>query len=91
MTANWTGICAGLARVGSTLLFTTPMKTGVRADLGLFRSADEAATWSTGALFSAGPAGYSGMTRLNETHAALIFENGVTEFAQQVNFAVVEA
>ena len=90
-TKNWTGICAGLARVGSTLLFSTPTKTGVRADLGLFRSADEAATWSAGSLFSAGPAGYSDLTRLNDTHAAIIYENGVTEFAQQVNFAVIEA
>jgi hypothetical protein len=85
------GICAGLARVGSTLLFATPMTTGMRADLGVFRSTDEASTWSAGALFSAGPAGYSDMTRLNDTHAAIIFENGENEFAQQINFAVIEA
>ena len=91
MTKNWTGICAGVARVGSTLLFTTPMATGARADLGLFRSTDEAAHWSAGIMLSAGPAGYSDLTRVNDTHAAIIFENGENEFAQQINFALVEA
>jgi len=90
-TKNWTGICAGLARVGDTLLFSTPMAAGARADLGLFRSTDEAASWSPAALFAAGPAGYSDMTALNDTHAAIIFENGAAEFAQQVNFAIVRA
>jgi len=89
-TKNWTGICAGIARVGSTLLFSTPTAVGARADMGLFRSTDEAKSWSAGALFAAGPAGYSDMTRLNDTHAAIIFENGDKEFAQQINFAVVE-
>jgi hypothetical protein len=89
-TKNWTGIVAGIARVGSTLLFSTPTAVGARADLGLFRSTDEAKTWSSASLFAAGPAGYSDMTRLNDTHAAVIFENGEKEFAQQINFAVVE-
>lgn len=89
-TANWTGICAGLARVDRTLLFSTPMATGARADLGIFKSTDESNTWSSGSLFSLGPAGYSDMTTLNSTHAAIVFENGVQEFSQQVNFALVE-
>jgi photosystem II stability/assembly factor-like uncharacterized protein len=89
MTRNWTGICAGLARIGDTLLFSTPMATGARADLALYRSADEGASWSAGALFASGPAGYSDMTAINKTHAAIIFENGADEFAQQINFAVV--
>jgi hypothetical protein len=80
-----------VARVGSTLVFSTPMATGARADLALFRSTDEAAHWSAGSLFAAGPAGYSDLTRLNDTHAAIIFENGADEFAQQINFAIVEA
>ena len=89
-TKNWTGICAGLARGGAgTLLFSTPMAAGARADLGLFRSTDEAASWSAGALFAAGPAGYSDLTAVNATHAAIIFENGENEFAQQINIAVV--
>jgi photosystem II stability/assembly factor-like uncharacterized protein len=89
-TKNWTGICAGLARGGAgTLLFSTPTAAGARADLGLFRSTDEGASWSPGALFAAGPAGYSDLTAVNATHAAIIFENGADEFAQQINFAVV--
>ena len=88
-TANWTGICAGLARVDNTLLFSTPMATGARADLGLYRSTDESSTWSSGLLFSPGPAGYSDMTSLNETHAALVWENGEEEFSQQINFVTI--
>jgi len=90
-TKNWTGICAGLARVGDTLVFSTPMAVGARADMGLFRSTDEGKSWSAGELFAAGPAGYSDLTRLNDTHAAIIYENGESEFAQQINFAVIEA
>lgn len=90
-TKNWTGIVAGVARVGGTLVFSTPMAAGARADMGLFRSTDEGKTWSAGELFAAGPAGYSDLTRLNDTHAAIIFECGTDEFAQQVNFAVIEA
>ena len=80
-----------MARVGSTLVFSTPMATGARADLALFRSTDEAAHWSAGSLFSAGPAGYSDLTRINDTHAAIIYENGEVEFAQQINFAIIVA
>lgn len=90
-TKNWTGICAGVARVGDTLVFSTPMAVGARADMGLFRSTDEGKTWSAGELFAAGPAGYSDLTRLNDTHAAIIYERGDDEFAQQINFAVIEA
>ena len=89
-TKNWTGICAGLARLGSTLLFSTPTAAGERADLGFFRSTDEAASWAAeGAIYAPGPAGYSDMTAINDTHAAIIYENGAEEFAQQINFDVV--
>ena len=88
-TKNWTGICAGLARVGATLLFSTPTAAGARADLGFFRSTDEAASWMPAGVYAPGPAGYSDLTAINATHAAIIFENGADEFAQQINFDAV--
>lgn len=92
-TKNWTGICAGLARVGSTLLFSTPTAAGARADLGFFHSLDEAVSWApvSGGVYAPGPAGYSDLTAINSTHAAIIFENGAQEFAQQINFDIVRA
>ncbi len=86
-TPDWTGIVAGAARVGDALFIATPNATAARADLALFRSDDEAATWGPAALFSAGPAGYSDMGALNATHGALVFENGATQFAGKVSFA----
>lgn len=80
---------AGLARVGGALLFTTPMAVGARADLGIFRSTDEASSWSTGELLVAGPAGYSCLTSMDDQRAALIYENGDNEFAGKISFDVV--
>ena len=82
---------AGAARVGDSIFVSTPQAPGERADLALFRSNDEAASWGAGKLFLAGPAGYSDMVPLNSTHGALLFENGAVEFAQKISFAVFEA
>jgi hypothetical protein len=91
VTANWTGIVAGAARVGDSIFIATPQAAHARADLALFRSDDEAATWSAGALFLAGPAGYSDAGALNATHGALVVENGADQFAGKISFAVFSA
>lgn len=82
---------AGAARVGDSIFFSTPQAPGQRADLALFRSNDEAASWGAGKLFLAGPAGYSDLVALNSTHGALVFENGATEFAGKISFEIFEA
>lgn len=82
---------AGAARVGDTVFFSTPRAPGERADLAVFHSVDEAATWSAGKLYLAGPAGYSDMVALNSTHGALLFENGEKEFAGKISFSVFAA
>lgn len=89
VTANWTGVVAGLARVGNTLLFSTPTEPGQRANLGVFHSSDDAGAWSSGMVVSPGPSGYSCIAPLNDTHAALVFENGAQEFAEQISIMVV--
>ena len=87
-TKNWTGIVAGAARIGGDVFISTPGAAVERADLTLFRSRDEAATWGAGELFLAGPAGYSDMVALNDTHGAILCENGEAEFAGKISFFV---
>ena len=88
-TKNWTGIVAGAARIGETVLVSTPMSPTERADLGLFRSSDNAATWAPGELLLPGPAGYSDLMPINATHGALLCENGQAEFAEKISFFIV--
>lgn len=99
VTANWTGIVSGGARfdtinadgsVAHRVLLTTPLSPSSRADMGLYVSTDETATWSNGTLLQAGPAGYSDLYQLNATHMAMLFENGAQEFSQQISFAVFD-
>jgi hypothetical protein len=87
-TKNWTGIVAGLARVGEdSVYFSTPSATGARADLTLYHSSDECTSWETpGVVVIPGPAGYSDMGGLNATHGAILCENGAKEFAQKISF-----
>lgn len=87
-TKNWTGIVAGLARVGGdSLYFSTPSAAGARADLTLYHSTDECASWGTpGVVVIPGPAGYSDLGALNATHGAILCENGEKEFAQKISF-----
>ena len=90
-TKDWTGIVAGASRVGDAIFLATPTAAAERADLSLFRSDDECASWSAGALFNAGPAGYSDVNALNATHGALVFERGATQFAGEIAFATFAA
>ncbi len=95
---NWTGIVAGVTRFDDDpsapaavrrVILSTPMNKVARADMALFHTTDETATWSAGALYRAGPAGYSDLGVLNATTAAIIFENGDDEFAQRISFGYI--
>ena len=55
-------------------MFATPAASGSRADLTVWQSRDETASWVRGALVWRGPAGYSDMMQLNITHTAMLFE-----------------
>jgi hypothetical protein len=100
---NWTGIVAGLTRFDTAadgsgaaattrrLVVSAPRSRAARADLALFTSLDEGRTWSAGRLWAPGPAGYSCVVQLNETSGALLFENGVAEFAERISFQTFSA
>jgi sialidase-1 len=95
VTANWTGVVSGATRfdtAGTTrVIATTPNVPTARADLAVFLSTDEAQTWSAGAVINSGPSGYSDALQWNTTHVAVVFENGVDEFAAQISFGFVTA
>lgn len=97
-TANWTGIVAGLARAdapglpahGPRLFFTAPSARGARANLTLWTSEDQAATWGAPRLqIFGGPAAYSDALQVNDTHVGIIFEAGAQEFAGGIFYAAV--
>ena len=90
VTKNWTGIVAGAARIGETVVVSTPKAQAERADLALFSSVDSAATWDAGQLLVQGPAGYSDMQAINGTHGAVLCENGAQEFSGKISFFVFE-
>lgn len=89
-TANWTGIVAGATRFDTAasrrIVISTPRSLTSRSDLALYSSDDEGNSWSAGSLYLAGPSGYSDTAQVNATHAAVLFENGPQEFAQQISF-----
>jgi len=76
------------------LAFTTPAALGVRANLSLWLSRDEGVTWGNpvASLWS-GPAAYSDVLQINDTHLGLVFEGGLPasgDFAAAIYFAAVE-
>ena len=99
-TANWTGVVAGLARFDAPglparpprLFFTAPNAAGARANLTMWVSEDQAATWSAPALqIFGGPAAYSDALQINDTHVGVVFEGSPTEFAGGIWFSAVAA
>lgn len=99
VTSNWTGVVSGLSRFDARgagaglLVFTTPAAAGVRANLSLWLSRDAGATWGAPALqLWGGPAAYSDVSQLNETHVGVVFEGGSAasgDFAAAIYFAAV--
>lgn len=105
VTANWTGVVAGashfdtvspssssssLKTVTERIIFTTPANRNERSNLSLFVSLDGAQSWlDQSTLLWDGPSAYSDIYQYNSTHAAVIFECGTDEFAQQINFGFV--
>jgi hypothetical protein len=91
---NWTGIVAGGSRFDTgdgirRVVITTPANPTARADYTVYLSLDETKSWSAGTLLVPGPAGYSDALQLNSTHLAVVFENGVDEFSEQISFALL--
>ena len=72
--------------MGESVIVTTPMAVGARADMGLFVSHDEALTWAPGVLLVSGPAGYSDVGSLDASHGCILLENGAREFAAKISF-----
>ena len=98
VTANWTGVVSGAARFdgapgGAAILFSAPSSRTERAVLGLYVSEDEAASWKgPTAILWPGPAAYSSMVQLNDTHVGVLFENGdagTGDFAARLSFLTV--
>lgn len=100
-TKNWTGVVTGMARFDTPLsgpsggiitrriVQAVPNSLTARADLALYVSTDEGQTWSTtGNVVQPGPTGYTAAWQLNATHFAVLFENGASEFAEQISFGL---
>ena len=71
------------------VVITTPAGPNARANLSVFFSIDETASWSPGSVLVPGPAGYSDAVQLNGTAVGVLFENGADEFAEQISFGCI--
>jgi hypothetical protein len=72
--------------------FTAPNAAGARANLTMWVSDDQGATWGAPALqLFGGPAAYSDALQINDTHVGVIYEGSANEFAGGVWFAAVAA
>jgi len=100
VTANWTGVVAGLARFysselgGPFLAFTAPYTRGARANLSLWITREDEVSqggWQSPPSLSiwSGPAAYSDIVDLNSSHIGVVFEGGAQEFAGGLFFAAV--
>ena len=99
-TSNWTGVVSGLARFDAPglpatpplLIFTAPNAVNARANLSLWASEDQGATWGAPRLtIFGGPAAYSDALQINDTHVGVIFEGSATEFAGGIWFTALPA
>lgn len=98
VTANWTGVVSGMARVdtpttGPVMVFTAPADRTARQGMSAWASKDWGVTWTASPLsLWPGPAAYSDTIALNATHVAVLFENGDTgtgDFAARISFVIV--
>jgi sialidase-1 len=97
VTYNWTGVVSGFTRFDTNpaapnapwLVFVAPADETQRANFSVFTSSNNGASWSSGNTLWAGPAGYSDALQLNSSAIAVVVENGVEEFAQQITFMVL--
>lgn len=95
VTANWTGVVAGMARFNGQLALSTPAARGERADLSLWLGSSTGkggVAWGAAPSRSlwAGPAAYSDLMQLNQTHLGVVFEGGSAasgDFAAGIFFA----
>jgi sialidase-1 len=90
VTADWTGIVAGLVRANAnTLVYSAPENRSARKTLAMRTSSDDGATWSASKTLWAGPSGYSDIARIDDETVAVIYENGDVSFADRVSVSVV--
>ena len=96
VTGNWTGVVAGLvafrhsASASPVLVFSAPAAEGQRANLSMWQSRDNGATWAGMGTIWQGPAAYSDLVQIDAQRVGLVFEGGADEFAEGVFFAAFQ-
>jgi sialidase-1 len=97
ITPHWTGIVAAVTGVangtgGVTVVYTGPGSTTARANMTMRVSTTDGATWGQATTIWPGPAAYSDLAAMGSSGrsaagatVAVIFENGVTTFADRVS------
>ena len=68
------------------LFFSNPADTSHRDKMTVRRSDDSGATWGTSKLVWAGPASYSTLVAISDTHIGLVFENGAKSPYERISF-----
>jgi sialidase-1 len=87
-------VSAGLLNAGGggapdSLFFSNPSSGTHRVNMTVQRSDDAGQSWAAARTVWAGPAAYSVLVELNETHVGLVFENGNAEAYERVSFVAL--
>ena len=97
VTPHWTGIVDAVLAVpsssggGGKLVFSGIGDTTVRANMTVRTSGNNGKSWSEATEIYAGPSAYSDLALADDAgNVAIIFENGVSTFADRVSVVVFQ-
>ena len=74
---------------GETVLIHSNCATNSRTNLTVKASRDGGKTWTTGHQIHAGPAAYSDIVMVSDTHLGVFYENGASSSYEKISFVTI--
>jgi sialidase-1 len=71
------------------LLFSNPASTSQRVKMTIHLSKDSGKTWPSSFLVNEGPSAYSDMVMMDNQNIGILYENGVNDSNEKIEFAIV--
>ena len=71
------------------LLFSNPADAKERKNITIQMSLDGGKTWTTGHQIHAGPAAYSDIVMVSDTHLGVFYENGASSSYEKISFVTI--
>ena len=86
---NTNDVGADAGGTADRLFFSNPADKSARDQMMVRRSDDGGRSWDQQRLVWAGPAAYSVLVPVNNTHVGLVFENGQSSTYERISFVAV--